>query len=159
MLAYKQIGQSKNNLSIIARMELTTTHRDSFSVLLRSHGIAPTCQRLEVARALLGRHQHLSADAILAAVNEHGAEVSKATVYNTLKVFLKKGLVREVIVDPNKVFYDSNTAPHHHWYDAERGVLLDIEADSVQVCGLPPLPDGMAAVGVDVIVRVRSRRS
>ena len=138
-------------------MELTTANRDSFSELLSSRGIGPTHQRLEIARVLLGRHQHLSADTILAAVNDHQAEVSKATVYNTLKLFLKKGLIREVIVDPNKVFYDSNTAPHHHLYDAERSVLLDIEADSVRVFGLPPLPDGMAAVGVDVIVRVRSR--
>ena len=136
-------------------MELTTANRDSFSELLRSHGISPTHQRLEIARVLLARHQHLSADAILAAINDHQAQVSKATVYNTLKLFLKKGLIREVTVDPNKVFYDSNTAPHHHLYDVERSVLLDI--NSVQVSGLPPLPDGMAAVGVDVIVRVRSR--
>lgn len=136
-------------------MELTTASRDSYSELLRSHGISPTHQRLEIARVLLARHQHLSADAILAAINDHQAQVSKATVYNTLKLFLKKGLIREVTVDPNKVFYDSNTAPHHHLYDVERGVLLDI--NSVQVSGLPPLPDGMAAVGVDVIVRVRSR--
>ena len=136
-------------------MDLTTANRDSFSELLRSHGISPTHQRLEIARVLLARHQHLSADAILAAINDHQAQVSKATVYNTLKLFLKKGLIREVTVDPNKVFYDSNTAPHHHLYDVERSVLLDI--NSVQVSGLPPLPDGMAAVGVDVIVRVRSR--
>jgi Fur family iron response transcriptional regulator len=140
-------------------MELTTLNRDSFSALLRSHGIGPTHQRLEIARVLLDRHQHLSADAIFATVNDHHPEVSKATIYNTLKLFLKKGLIREVVVNPNKVFYDSNIAPHHHLYDVERSVLLDIEADSVQVSGLPALPDGMAAVGVDVIVRVRSRRN
>ena len=137
-------------------MDLPNPNRDSFAELLRTHGISPTHQRLEIARVLLARHQHLSADDVLVAVNHRHAETSKATVYNTLRLFLEKGLVREVIVDPSKVFYDSNTGPHHHLYDVDRGTLLDINADAVHVSGLPPLPDGMAAVGVDVIVRVRS---
>jgi len=137
-------------------MGLTTTDRDSFSEILRAHGIGPTHQRLEIARALLARHQHMSADDILAAVNQRHAETSKATVYNTLKLFLEKGLIREVIVDRSKIFYDSNTALHHHLYDIERCTLRDIDSNSVQVSGLPPLPEGMATVGVDVIVRVRS---
>jgi Fur family iron response transcriptional regulator len=137
-------------------MDLTPTNRDSFSEILRSNGISPTHQRLEIARALLARHQHMSADDILAAVNHRHAETSKATVYNTLKLFLEKGLIREVIVDRSKIFYDSNTTLHHHLYDVERCTLSDIDSDSVQVSGLPPLPEGMATVGVDVIVRVRS---
>ena len=137
-------------------MDLPEANRESFADLLRERGVTPTHQRLEIARALLSRKQHLSADEILGIVNRRHAETSKATVYNTLKLFLDKGLIREVIVDPSRVFYDSNTAPHHHLFDMDRGVLVDIDADQVAVTGLPTLPDGMRTVGVDVIVRVKS---
>jgi len=122
---------------------------------LRSHGIAPTHQRIEIANVLFTRCEHQSADQILATVNVHHSETSKATVYNTLRLFLKKGLVREVIVDPSKIFYDPNTAPHHHFYNLVSGELTDIPADALQVAGLPTLPEGMLAESIDVIVRIR----
>jgi len=81
-------------------------NRQDLIVLLRTHGVAPTHQRLEIAHVLFGRGEHLSADRILALVNERHAETSKATVYNTLNLFRDRGLIREVIVDPKRVFYD-----------------------------------------------------
>ncbi|PZP49525.1 MAG: transcriptional repressor [Azospira oryzae] len=125
--------------------------------LLRQHGITPTHQRIEIAYALFSRRQHLSADQILAAVNARHPETSKATVYNTLKLFVRKGLIREVIADPNKVFYDPNTSEHHHLYDVINGTLTDIDASTVRIEGLPALPEGMVTEGIDVIVRVRPR--
>ena len=85
------------------------------------------------------------------------SETSKATVYNTLNLFLEKKLIREVIVDPNKVFYDPNTAPHHHFYSVDTGELTDIDAAEVEISGLPPLPKGVVTEGVDIIVRIRSK--
>jgi Fur family iron response transcriptional regulator len=137
-------------------MDLTHTDGISYADLLRDHGIAPTQQRSKIARVLLARHQHLSADDVLAAVNRDHPETSKATVYNTLKLFVEKGLIREVIVDPNRIFYDSNTAAHHHLYDVDQGTLMDIDATAVQISSLPPMPEGVTRVGIDVIVRVRS---
>jgi Fur family iron response transcriptional regulator len=130
--------------------------RDNIGGVLRAHGINPTHQRIEIAHALFSRGQHLSADQLLAIVNDRHSETSKATVYNTLNLFLEKKLVREVIVDPNKVFYDPNTAPHHHFYNVDTGELTDIDAGSITISGLPQLPDGMVTEGVDIIVRVRS---
>ncbi len=124
--------------------------------LLRSHDIIPTQQRVEIAQALCSRPQHLSADQVLAMVNRESSLVSKATVYNTLGLFASKGLIREVIVDPQRVFYDPNTTAHHHFYNVDTGTLTDIEADQVTIEGLPKLPDGTVAQGVDVIVRVRN---
>lgn len=124
--------------------------------LLRKHGINPTHQRLEIAYALFSRQEHLSAEQIMAIVNERHCETSKATVYNTLNLFLEKKLVREVIVDPSKVFYDPNTDPHHHFYDVVSGQLMDIDADAIPLSTLPPPPEGTVAEGVDVIVRIRS---
>ena len=130
--------------------------RDNLADLLRSHAINPTHQRIEIAHAIFSRGEHLSADQILALVNDRASETSKATVYNTLNLFVGKKLLREVIVDPSKVFYDPNTTPHHHFYDVDTGALTDIDARDIRVTGLPALPRGMAAEGVDIIVRVRS---
>ena len=125
--------------------------------LLRSLGINPTHQRIEIAHALLSRQQHLSADQIMAIVNTRHPETSRATVYNTLNLFVEKKLIREVIVDPNKVFYDPNTCNHHHFYNMDTGSLTDIDASSISVSGLPSLPQGTMTEGVDIIVRIRSR--
>jgi len=76
-------------------------------------------------------------------------------VYNTLSLFVEKGLIRQVMADPSKIFYDSNPAPHHHFYDASTGKLTDIDATNVKVSGLPPLPEGTTMEGVDVVVRLR----
>jgi len=128
-----------------------------FDAIMREHGIMPTQQRLEIAQILLARPQHMSADQVLALANRKGASVSKATVYNTLKLFAAKGLVREVIVDPTKVFYDSTTAPHYHIYNVDTGTLMDVDSAQVAVGGLPDLPSGTVAEGIDVIVRVRNK--
>jgi Fur family iron response transcriptional regulator len=124
---------------------------------LRAHDITPTQQRVEIAQILFAKPQHVSADEILAAVNAAGQVASKATVYNTLGLFARKGLVRQVIVDPTKIFFDSNTGDHHHFYNVDTGELTDISLDSLEVGDLPELPAGTEADGVDVIVRVRSR--
>ena len=129
--------------------------RENLAEKLRAHGINPTHQRLEIAHALFSRREHLSADQIMAIVNERHSETSKATVYNTLNLFLDKKLIREVIVDPNKVFYDPNTSPHYHMYDVESGKLTDIDAAHVRVSGLPSLPAGMVTEGMDIVIRVR----
>jgi len=133
--------------------------RDTLVEMLRQHDINPTHQRIEIAHALFARGGHLSADQILAIVNDRHFETSKATVYNTLNLFLEKKLIREVIVDPSKVFYDPNTEPHHHIYNVDSGELTDIDASQIEIAGLPQPPEGMVTDGIDIIVRVRSRAS
>ena len=122
---------------------------------LREVGITPTQQRVQIAEILFARPQHLSADQILAVVNSNGPIASKATIYNTLGLFARKGLVREVIVDPSKVFYDSNTSAHHHFYNVDSGELTDIDAREVMIPNLPDLPANTQPAGVDIIFRIR----
>ncbi len=136
-------------------MDTMISDRPFLAEMLRRHDIIPTHQRLIIAQVLLARHQHVSADQLLALVNERHAEVSKATIYNTLNLFEEKGLVRGVIVDPVRVFYDTNTLPHHHFFDEETGTLTDIESDSLSIDGLPSLPAGMVQERVDIVVRIR----
>jgi len=136
-------------------MEAKQYTRDNLAENLRAHGINPTHQRIEIAHALFSRCEHLSADQIMAIVNERHSETSKATVYNTLNLFLEKKLIREVIVNPNKVFYDPNTSAHYHMYDVESGELTDIDAADIRISGLPALPRGMVTEGMDIVIRVR----
>jgi Fur family iron response transcriptional regulator len=125
---------------------------------LKVCGIIPTRQRLEIAAILLRQPQHLAADQILAMVKKRYGQASKATIYNTLKLFSERGLVREVVVDPNRIFYDSTTVAHHHFYDVESGKLTDISPEDVVFERLPELPEGAKTDGVDVIVRIRREK-
>ena len=128
----------------------------SIGDLLRAKGISPTRQRIEIAQVLLEKHQHLSADQLQARLTERDGFVpSRATVYNTLRLFADHGLIREVVVDPQRVFFDSNIDPHHHYFDVEHSELIDIPADTLQVSGLPPLPEGVIQEDIEVIVRIR----
>lgn len=123
--------------------------------LLRSRGIHPTSQRVIITRLLFEKCTHLSAEDVFRLVNADNRHVSKATVYNTLGLLAEKGVVREVIADPTRIFYDPNTQPHHHFFDVTSGELTDISVDQIHVSGLPPLPLGAKLEGVDVIVRLR----
>lgn len=123
--------------------------------LLRKHDVTPTQQRIEIGQMLFQGAQHVSAEQVLSRVNEANGNVSKATVYNTLGLFAQKGLIREVVVDPNKLFYDTNLAPHHHFFHVETGELQDINEGRITLSALPDCPDGTAIDGVDVIIRLK----
>jgi Fur family iron response transcriptional regulator len=123
--------------------------------LLGSHGINPTHQRIQIAHVLFASKKPLSADNMMTFVNQHCAETSKVTVYNTLNLFLRKRLTREVIVDPSKVLYDPDTEPHYYIYDVIAGQLTAIDANEISLPSVPALPEGMISEGVDVIVRIR----
>jgi Fur family iron response transcriptional regulator len=124
---------------------------------LEQHGVMPTLQRLEVADVLLDRPQHLSAEQILERLRQAGSRVSKATVYNTLKLFSECGLVKELTVDPERRYYDSTTHAHHHFFHVGTGELSDIPEDQVEILKLPPLPPGTEQESVEVLIRLRDR--
>jgi Fur family transcriptional regulator, iron response regulator len=136
-------------------MDRPIYNKESLAQMLREHGIMPTHQRMEIAYVLFGRQEHLSADRVMALVNERHPETSRATVYNTLRLFVERKMAREVIVNPSRVFYDPNAGAHYHMYEVESGQLTDIDAASVTITGLPVLPDDMVTEGMDVIIRVR----
>ena len=96
---------------------------------------------------------------MLARLVDVDSNVSKATVYNTLGLFAAKGLIREVVVDPSRLFYDTNLEPHHHFFHVDSGRLEDVAADQVSIGHLPSLPEGTEIDGVEVIIRVRGRDS
>lgn len=128
--------------------------RNEVVELLHDYKITPTRQRVEIASFLFQRPQHLSADRILEGVNEAGSKVSRATIYNTMGLFAKKGLVKEVLIDRERVFYDSNNSQHHHIYNVDTGELSDMTAMDIVTHEMPELGDGVKIVGTEVIVKV-----
>lgn len=125
--------------------------------VLENHTIRPTSQRIDIAKVLLAKPQHLSAEQVFGQVNTNGELVSKATVYNTLNLFVDKGLIKQVLVDSRYVFYDSNTEPHHHFYNEDTGLLEDIDEKEMVVQVTPMLPKNTVQAGIDVIIRVKNQ--
>ncbi len=132
---------------------------DSVKGLLSQHGIKQTSQRIEIGKMLLSSPQHMSADQVLSGVNQDSEIVSKATVYNTLNLFVEKGLIKQVIINSGKVFYDSNPTPHFHLYNEDSGELRDYKAGSepLKLDDTLELPKGTIASGVDVIIRIKNK--
>jgi Fur family iron response transcriptional regulator len=120
-------------------------------------GIRVTEQRLQVATLLLHAPRHLSAEQIIETLQRGGKPVSKATVYNTLNLFATHGLIRQVNVDGQCAWFDSNVAPHYHFHDEQTGALMDVEPRDVQFSRLPEPPSGMEVAGIDVVIRLRRR--
>ncbi|MEZ5458311.1 MAG: Fur family transcriptional regulator [Steroidobacteraceae bacterium] len=125
---------------------------------LRAHAIQPTPQRLQIAAVLLTTAQHITAEQLLGALRARGARVSKATLYNTLRLFAERGLVRELALDGSRVWFDSNVDGHYHFQDETTGQLTDVALDAVAFERLPEPPAGMQIAGVDLVIRLRPAR-
>ena len=124
--------------------------------ILEEHGIQPTAQRVAVAEYVLRTAEHPSADKVWAVVGENFPVISRATVYNTLNLFVEKGLLRELHLAPDSALFDPNTERHHHFIDEATGQIYDIPWDQVQVSSNRPLPD-FEVTGYQVVMRGRRR--
>ncbi|NJD32773.1 MAG: transcriptional repressor [Gammaproteobacteria bacterium] len=125
--------------------------------ILEQRGVRPTSQRVRVAELLLTSPCHLTAEQILASLRQSSGRVSKATVYNTLKLFVEQGLARPIHADPERCVYDSTMTPHHHFQDLATGEMIDIPPDQLSFAKMPPLPPGMEVADVEVVVRLRRK--
>jgi Fur family transcriptional regulator, iron response regulator len=123
---------------------------------LRHAGLRPTRQRVELAGLLFCDHDcHVTAESLHDEVNKAGLKVSLATVYNTLHQFTEAGLLRQVIVDAARSYFDTNTGDHQHFFLEKEGLLIDIPGDTIAVAGVPSPPAGLSVDRVDVVVRVK----
>ncbi|MCY4395981.1 MAG: Fur family transcriptional regulator [Rhodospirillaceae bacterium] len=123
---------------------------------LRNAGLRPTRQRLALARLLFeGGNRHVTAEQLHAEARREEIAVSLATIYNTLNQFRKAGLLREVVVDSGRSWFDTNLEDHHHFFHEATGALTDFEAEGLAVEGVPRAPRGTEIDRVEVIVRLR----
>ncbi len=122
---------------------------------LKDVGLRPTRQRLALARLLFdGGERHVTAEQLHKEALGADARVSLATVYNTLNQFTQAGLLREVVVEPGRSYFDTNTGEHHHFYHQDSGELRDIPREAIELLRLPAPPLGQAIRRVEVIIRV-----
>ena len=124
--------------------------------LLGDVGITITAQRLHIAKMLFEKEQHLSAEQILVKLSESEIPVSKATVYNTLGLFAERGLIREVVIDGMRIFYDTNASEHYHFYNVDNGELKDFPCGDAIIDNLRSPPTDTTTVGIDVVIRVKN---
>lgn len=123
---------------------------------LRGAGLRPTRQRLSLARLLFDQgDRHVTAEQLHSEAERDGVRVSLATVYNTLHQFTDAGLLREVVVEAGRSYFDTNITGHHHFFEPESGQLTDIPAEQVTIGALPAAPEGVEIESVDLIVRVK----
>lgn len=122
---------------------------------LRDAGLRPTRQRMALARLLFDKgDRHVTAESLHGAARAMDIQVSLATIYNNLNQFTEAGLLREVVVDAGKSYFDTNMSPHHHFYHESAGTLTDIPKESVTLAELPDAPEGTKVAAVDVIIRL-----
>ncbi|HEX6095691.1 MAG TPA: Fur family transcriptional regulator [Thermoanaerobaculia bacterium] len=108
---------------------------------LREKGIQPSAQRVAVASYVLHTHEHPSAELVFRRVKEHFPWISRATVYNTLNLFVEKGLLQRLTIAEDSVVFDPVTGMHHHFIDEDTGAIHDVPWERVQVCNIETLQD------------------
>jgi len=124
---------------------------------LRDHGISPSAQRVAVAEYVLHTTEHPSADEVWTQVRKRFPHVSRATVYNTVNLFVEKGLLRQLVLTEGRVVFDPNTKDHHHFIDEESGKIHDVPWEAVKVSKMPKL-DGFEVREYQVVMRGKKTR-
>lgn len=129
--------------------------------MLREVGLRPTRQRMALARLLLsGEPRHVTAEELLAEARAHGVTVAQTTIYNVLHQFQQAGLIREVLVESGRAWYDTRTSPHMHVYHEDSGQVQDLDQDpfGLDLLNRLNLPDDVEVTGLDIVLRVRSKK-
>jgi len=129
---------------------------------LREHGIQPSAQRLVVADFVLRTDEHPTAEQVFDRVKSRLPMISRATVYNTLNLFVEKGLLRELVLGRSKdgerrVVFDPNLDAHHHFIDDATGAIHDVPWEAVKVSKVDRL-EGYDVREYQVVMRGRAKR-
>lgn len=122
---------------------------------LRGAGLRPTRQRLALAKLLFENgHRHVTAEQLHSEAMQANVRVSLATVYNTLHQFTEAALLREIVADSGRSYFDTNTSDHHHFYFERSGRLEDVMGEGIRLEHLPVPPEGTRIRRVDVVIRL-----
>jgi Fur family transcriptional regulator, iron response regulator len=126
--------------------------------LLRKKGINPTTQRVEVAFLFMQKPQHLSAEEVFQKINKEYEQVSQATIYNTLRLFVDKGVLRELVFSSDRIIYDSNIGLHHHFIDTDSGKIYDVPAEALSFSNINISGIEADIEEISLLIRGRIRR-
>jgi Fur family transcriptional regulator, iron response regulator len=150
-----EIGRSRD----CARADSDHAAPRDVAAMLLTAGLRPTQQRTALAQLLFGQgDRHLTAEMLHGEAERSGHKVSLATVYNTLNLFARNGMLREFGVDGSTTFFDTTTADHHHFYIEGAGEIRDIPMTQVRIGKMATVPEGYEISRVDLVIRLRARR-
>ena len=126
---------------------------------LRSSGLRPTKQRVEIAKFLFEREKTFhftieSLDKLLA--KRTSSKFALATIYNTIHAFKDAGHLNEVEVRDKKTYFDTNVSNHHHFYDSETSELIDIDANDIVIQKIPKAPSGKKIKNIEVFINLKN---
>jgi Fe2+ or Zn2+ uptake regulation protein len=127
---------------------------DDVVSVLRSHGVQPSAQRVAVGEYVLSTDTHPSADEVWRRVKRTFPFVSRATVYNTLNLFVRAGLLRELVLAEGRVVFDPKVEPHHHFIDDGTGAIYDVPWGALRVANVDALK-GFGVREYQVVMRGR----
>ena len=126
---------------------------------LRSSGLRPTNQRVEICKFLFGRKKtfHFTVNDLSKIIEkDFNEKISLATVYNTVHAFKKKGYVKEISLGNDKSYFDTNISSHHHFFDTKTNELIDIDSHKIQLKDIPNPPKGKSIKDIDVVINVEN---
>ena len=124
---------------------------------LKASDLRPTRQRLALAKLLFEQgNRHVTAEQLHAEAMDAHVKVSLATIYNTLNQFTDAGLLREVVVEPGRSYFDTNTSRHHHFFNTASHELVDIAGDRIAVGDLPDAPEGTRGISAPRLASISS---
>ena len=126
---------------------------------LRSSGLRPTKQRVEIAKFLFEREKtfHFTVESLNKLLTKKTtSKIARATIYNTVHAFKAAGHLSEVEVRGNKTYFDTNVSNHHHFYDSETSELIDIDANDVVIQKIPKAPNGKKIKNIEVFINLKN---
>ena len=134
-----------------------------YAAKLRSSNLRPTKQRLEISQYLFDREKtfHFTVDDLGKVFNSKNSsnKISLATLYNTVHAFKKAGHLREVFINRDRSYFDTNVSSHHHFFDEQKNEIIDIDSSLVKVNRIPKPPQGKSVKNIEVIIKVESEKN
>ena len=137
-----------------------TNSNENYIIKLRNSGLRPTKQRLKICEVLFSRVKtfHFSINDLTKILkNQHNIKISIATVYNTVHAFRKKGYLKEINIENDMTYFDTNTSSHHHFYDQQTRELTDIDSQEVELKKTPTPPNGKKIDDVEVTFKISKK--
>ena len=126
---------------------------------LRKSGLRPTKQRIKICEMLFNstRTFHFTVnDLTKMAENNGNRKISLATIYNTIHAFEKKGYLKKIPINSSQNYYDTNISNHHHFYDEEKGELIDLENEEIEPIKIKKAMPGKKIKSIEVLVKVET---
>ena len=124
---------------------------------LRNSGLRPTKQRLQICEVLFNRDKtfHFTINELEQKIKKQiNSKISLATVYNTVHAFEKKGYLKQIPINSNQTYFDTNVSDHHHFYDLKDGRLIDLENSDVGPINILKKVGGKKIKSIEVLVKL-----